>query len=46
MRFAPDAAELWKIASRTHLGWHVAVLTEDVSLATRVAEALEREGLS
>jgi DNA-binding NarL/FixJ family response regulator len=45
MRMAPDAAELWEVGSRTHFGWRVAVLTEDVSLATRVAEALEREGL-
>ena len=38
MRMAPDAAELWEVGSRTHFGWRVAVLTEDVSLATRVAE--------
>jgi DNA-binding NarL/FixJ family response regulator len=41
----PDAAELWKVASQTHFGWRVAVLTEDVPLVTRVADALEREGL-
>jgi DNA-binding NarL/FixJ family response regulator len=45
MRMTPDAAELWEVASRTHFGWRVAVLTEHVSLATRVADALEREGL-
>lgn len=37
--------EFPKSGAMTHVGWRVAVVTEDVALASRVAEALERDGL-
>jgi DNA-binding NarL/FixJ family response regulator len=45
MRRAPGTAELWEVGARSHVGWRVAVLSEDVTLASRAAEALERDGL-
>jgi DNA-binding NarL/FixJ family response regulator len=45
MRRSPATAEFWEIGGRTHVGWRVAVLSDDVALASRAAEALERDGL-
>jgi DNA-binding NarL/FixJ family response regulator len=45
MRMSPGTAELWGGGSRTHVGWRVAVLSDDAAFASRVAEALERDGL-
>jgi DNA-binding NarL/FixJ family response regulator len=46
MHRAPGTAELWDVGARSHdVGWRVAVLSDDLALASRATEALEREGL-
>ena len=45
MQRAPGSAALWDAGARTHVGWRLAVLSDDVALASRAAEALERDGL-
>jgi DNA-binding NarL/FixJ family response regulator len=45
MRRAPGTADPWEIGTHTQIGWRVAVLSDEVALASRAAEALEREGL-
>jgi DNA-binding NarL/FixJ family response regulator len=45
MRPPPGTAELWEAGARTHVGWRLGVLSEDAVLASRAAEALERDGL-
>jgi len=45
MRRTSGATELWDTGSLTHVGWSVALQTQDTALASRVAEALERYGL-
>jgi DNA-binding NarL/FixJ family response regulator len=42
---APNTAEPWEVAPVIHAAWSVVVHTEDAALASRVAEALERDGL-
>jgi DNA-binding NarL/FixJ family response regulator len=44
MRKSSATAKSWP-ATRTHVGWRLAVLSEDLALASRAAEALERDGL-
>ena len=45
MRRGSTAAEHWGSTTRTHVGWRLAVLSEDIAFASRAAEALERDGL-
>lgn len=45
MRRGSAAAEDWGSRTRTHVGWRLAVLSEDIAFASRAAEALERDGL-
>src|SRR4051812_34911188 len=45
MHRASASAELWDVGARSHVGWRVAVLSDDFALASRATEALERDGL-
>src|SRR5256885_938493 len=45
MHRTSGSAELWDVGARSHVGWRVAVLSDDFALATRATEALERDGL-
>jgi DNA-binding NarL/FixJ family response regulator len=45
MALREGTAEAWEAGGSSQVGWRLAVVCEDVSLASRAAEALERDGL-